>query len=250
MKIRATVVLSAGLLTTVSAACAQTAEKVDTAKQGAACVVPHDSSALLKLMHCCTRDLSSSNGCKEYDPVNQYVIIKDDDAEKPQAYLLIPSVKVTGIEDKQIFRAPYVNLWANAWDQSQRYPGWESRRIGMAINSVHARTQNQLHVHISCIDAQVAETLDDKVKGDGPYTLSLGSKKNSYTVTMRNDLTDKESPFWVAREMERGEAMANKSVAVVKSKEAGRYFILTTVYKDGKGGNAEELLDQRCGSAP
>ena len=40
--------------------------------------------------------------------------------------------------------------------------------------------------------------------------------------------------------------MANKSVAVVKSKDAGRYFVLTTVYKDGKGGSAEELLDQRC----
>jgi CDP-diacylglycerol pyrophosphatase len=233
---------------------AQTANidaKADS-KQTVACVVPHGRDALLKLMQCCSRDLKSDRDCREYDAVNRYVIIKDDAPTKPQAYLLIPSIKVTGIDDKRIFAAPYVNLWANAWDQSERYPGWGERRIGMAINSAHARTQDQLHVHISCIDPKVAQVLDDHAKepdGIKPYTVQLPPANNNYDVTVVNDLTDGESPFWVAKKAAKtGERMADKSVAVVKAKEPGRYYILTTVYKDGKGGAAEELLDQTCGT--
>jgi CDP-diacylglycerol pyrophosphatase len=248
MKLATIVMWSAGLLVAVGSLPAQTAAP----KQSAACVVPKDRDALLKLMQCCKRDLKSNEGCKEYDPVNRYVIIKDDAPTKPQAYLLIPSVKITGIDDRHIFAAPYVNLWANAWDQSERFPGWGDRRIGLAINSAHSRTQDQLHVHMSCIDAKVARILDERSKdGDGAkaYEVQLPPSNNTYTVTTMNDLTDRESPFWIARGVERREPMANKSVAVVKSKESGRYFVLTTVYRGGKSGAAEELLDETCAVA-
>jgi len=219
----------------------QTAKTTSTAsKQAASCVVPRGRDALLKLMQCCVRDIKSDGDCREYDAVNRYVIIKDNAPTKPEAYLLIPTMTVTGIDDVQVFAAAYVNLWANAWDQSERYPGWGGRRIGMAINSAHARTQDQLHVHISCIDAKVAQHL-----------VQLPPANNNYDVATVNDLTDGESPFWVAKKAAgTGERMADKSVAVVKAKEPGRYYVLTTMYKDGKGGAAEELLDQRCASAP
>jgi CDP-diacylglycerol pyrophosphatase len=246
MKLKKIVLCSAGMLMAALASSAQTASSA--AKEGAACVVPKGRDALLKLMQCCTRDLKSNEDCREYDAVNRYVIIHDNAPTKPEAYLLIPTAKVTGIDDRQIFKAPYLNLWANAWDQSERYPGWGDRRIALAINSAHSRTQDQLHVHISCIDARVARVLDEK-QSDAPYTVQLPPANNTYTVTVRNDLTDKESPFWIARDVSPGEAMGDKSVAVVKSKDAGRYLILTTMYKDGKGGSAEELLDERCGGA-
>lgn len=251
MNLRTMAMCCAGMLAVALPLPAQTTGKA-MGKKGTTCALPKGRDVLWKLTQCCTRDLTSNKGCKEYDPVNRYVIIKDNAVTKPQAYLLIPTEKVTGIDDKRIFKAPYVNLWANAWDRSERYPGWADRRIGLAINSAHSRTQDQLHVHISCIDARVARTLDERESqegGDATYTLQLPPANNTYTVTMRNDLTDKESPFWIAREIDRGEAMGNKSVAVVKSKEAGRYFVLTTFYKDGKGGSAEELLDQRCGGS-
>ena len=232
----------------------QTAETTSTAsKQAASCVVPRGRDALLKLMQCCVRDIKSDGDCREYDAVNRYVIIKDNAPTKPEAYLLIPTMTVTEIDDEQVFAAAYVNLWANAWDQSEQYPGWGGRRIGMAINSAHARTQDQLHVHISCIDAKVAQILDEKAKeSEGrPYTVQLPPANNSYDVATVNDLTDGESPFWVAKKAAgTGERMADKSVAVVKAKEPGRYYVLTTMYKDGKGGAAEELLDQRCANAP
>jgi CDP-diacylglycerol pyrophosphatase len=250
MKLARTAVWSASLMVAVSPLTAQTAAKADVPKQGAACVLTKGRNVLLQLMQCCARDLKSNQDCREYDPVNRYVIIHDNAPTKSQAYLLVPSEKVTGIDDKQIFEAPYVNLWANAWDQSERYPGWGDRRIGMAINSAHSRTQDQLHVHISCIDARVAKILDERATADAkPYEVKLPPANNTYTVTVRNDLTDKESPFWIARDIVPGEAMGDKSVAVVKSKEPGRYFVLTTSYKGGKGGSAEELLDERCGGA-
>jgi len=241
-------VWSVGLLVAVCPLLAQTA---GASKQGAACVLPKGRDVLLKLMQCCMRDLTSNEGCREYDPVNRYVIIKDNAPTKPQAYLLIPTVKITGIDDRHIFAPPYVNLWANAWDQSERYPGWGDRRIGLAINSAHSRTQDQLHVHISCIDARVARILDERqVADEKPYEMQLPPANNTYMVTVRNDLTDRESPFWIARDIAPREAMGDKSVAVVKSKAAGRYFVLTTSYKGGKGGSAEELLDERCANTP
>ncbi|RZU39810.1 CDP-diacylglycerol diphosphatase [Edaphobacter modestus] len=229
---------------------AQTAAKLETSKQPAACVLPKGRDVLLKLMQCCTRDLASDRDCREYDPVNKYVIIKDNAPSKPAAFLLIPSEKVRGIDDKRIFKTPYLNLWANAWDQSERYPGWGDHRIGMAINSAHARTQDQLHVHISCIDAKVAEILDRHEKNAKPHTVQLPPANNTYNVTTVNDLTDGQSPFQIARQIPDMGKMADKSVAVVKSKEPGRYYVLTTAYKDSKGGAAEELLDQRCGVNP
>ena len=225
---------------------ATTAECQTAAKQGMACVLPKGRDVLLKLMQCCKRDLRNNEDCKEYDTVNRYVIIHDNAPTKAEAYLLIPTVKITGIDDRRIFKAPYLNLWVNAWDMSARYPGWNGRRIGLAINSAHARTQDQLHVHISCINADVARVLDEKTQGSGQYTAPLGPKGNLYTVTERNDLTDGESPFRIAQEIDRGMAMGDKSVAVVKSKDGKWYLILTSVYRDGKGGNAEELLDERC----
>jgi CDP-diacylglycerol pyrophosphatase len=251
MKLARVAVWSAGLLVVVSPLAAQSAAKADASKQGAAGVLSKGRNVLLLLMQCCARDLKSNEDCREYDAVNRYVIIHDNAPTKTQAYLLVPTEKITGIDDKVIFKAPYVNLWANAWDQSERYPGWGDRRIGLAINSAHSRTQDQLHVHISCIDARVARILDEREKdSDGKaYEVQLPPANNTYTVTVRNDLTDKESPFWIAQEIEPGETMGDKSVAVVKSKEAGRYFVLTTSYKGGKGGSAEELLDERCSAA-
>src|SRR5215471_2469778 len=119
---------SASLLVAVSPLTAQTDVKANASKQGTACVLPKGRDVLLKLMQCCTRNLKSNEDCREYDAVNRYVIIHDNGPTKPQAYLLIPTVKMTGIDDKQIFKAPYLNLWANAWDQSERYPGWGDRR--------------------------------------------------------------------------------------------------------------------------
>lgn len=227
---------------------AQTATTLETSKQPEACVLPKGRNVLLKLMQCCTKDLASDRDCREYDPVHKYVIIKDNAATKPEAYLMIPAEKVTGIDDKRIFLTPYLNLWANAWDQSEKFPGWGDRRIGMAINSAHARTQDQLHVHISCIDPKVAEILDGHEKDARPYTVQLPPASNTYNVTTVNDLTDGQSPFEIARQITDMGEMPDKSVAVVKSKEPGRYYVLTTAYKNGKGGSAEELLDQSCKS--
>ena len=118
MRLAMVAVWSAGLLVVVSPLAAQSAAKAGGEKRGAACVLPKGRDLLLRLMECCARDLKSNEDCREYDAVNRYVIIHDNAPTKPEAYLLVPSVKVTGIDDKQIFKAPYVNLWANAWDQS------------------------------------------------------------------------------------------------------------------------------------
>lgn len=243
-------IISLGLLCTFQALLfAQTGTAPAGSNQPVeACKLPKGRDVLLKLMDCCKRSLASDKGCREYDAKNRYVIIKDNAATKPEAYLIIPTEKITGIEDRHIFKAPYLNIWANGWDQSDRNPGWGDRRIGLAINSAHARTQDQLHIHISCINPAVAQTLDSReTEKASSYSVQLPPSNNTYTVTTLNDLTDNESPFAVAQKIPGVKGhMGDQSVAVVKSKEPGRYYVLVNAYKDGKGGSAEELLDQTC----
>jgi CDP-diacylglycerol pyrophosphatase len=243
------ILLSAAAITLSLVSHAQTSKPASP--QASACHLSRGRNVLWELAQCCSSNLASDQDCREYNAANNYVIIKDNALTKPEAFLLIPSQKVTGIEDKRIFLPPFLNLWANAWDQSERYPGWGDRRIGMAINSAHARTQDQLHVHISCINPRVAQILDEKAAQatEGkplPYSIQLPPANNTYAVSTVDDLTDGESPFQIASQVSGMGDMANKSIAVVKSKLPGRYFVLTTAYQNGKGGAAEELLDQRC----
>ena len=63
---------------------------------------------------------------------------------------MIPVKSVTGVEDDRIFSSALVNLWEDAWFWSRKYPGQPESRTGLAINSKKGRSQNQLHIHISC----------------------------------------------------------------------------------------------------
>jgi CDP-diacylglycerol pyrophosphatase len=55
------------------------------------------------------------------------------------AYLLMPSIKVTGIEDPLVSKAPVVEFWDYAWSQSRKFPGKQAASTALAINSVHGR---------------------------------------------------------------------------------------------------------------
>ncbi|MBV8409963.1 MAG: CDP-diacylglycerol diphosphatase [Alphaproteobacteria bacterium] len=219
--------------------------------QAQACLaLPKPPDTLLKLAECCAARLDSNPGCRLYDQANQYVIIKDNARDKPRAYLIVPTVKVTGIEDPLVLSRPVVDFWQYGWARSATYPGRPASDTALAINSADGRTQNQLHIHISCVRHDVKDILLGSKISSYPgraITLRLPPQQHIYQVVRADGLGGSLSPFVLIHDSPAGRTnMANQSIAVVGSSRAGEYFVLSTTYAADNPAFAEELLDQSC----
>jgi len=79
-------------------------------------------------------------------------------------FLLIATAKITGIEDPAILAPDAANYFARAWTERGRVEDILGRSlpreaVSLAINSAPARSQNQLHIHIDCLNADVRALL-------------------------------------------------------------------------------------------
>lgn len=223
----------------------------------AACTLANPPNTLWSLAQCCATDLKSNPSCLYDDKTNTFVIVKDNNPKKTIAYLIIPSTtKVTGIEDKQIFSKPFVNFWDDGWKELKYVLKKPTGRFtGLAINSENGRDQNQLHIHISCVSPQVAQTLasNDTNIGTDPKKpwkqLVLGTHNNKYEALKVKLLTDTNSPFNLITDIPGAvNHMKDQSIAVVELKTPDEYYVLNTYYDpvSKNPGTAEELLDQNC----
>jgi CDP-diacylglycerol pyrophosphatase len=219
--------------------------------QAQACLaLPKPPDTLLKLAECCAARLDSNPGCRLYDQSNQYVIIKDNARDKPQAYLIVPTIKVTGIEDPLVLSRPVVDFWQYGWARSATYPGRPPSDTALAINSADGRSQNQLHIHIACVRRDVKDIV---LAGNVPsypgraITVRLPPQQHVYRVVRVDGLGASLSPFLLIHDTAAGRMnMANQSIAVVGSSRAGEYYLLSTSYSADNPAFAEELLDQSC----
>ncbi|HEY2540184.1 MAG TPA: CDP-diacylglycerol diphosphatase [Stellaceae bacterium] len=223
------------------------------AYDGASCFVAPRPNSLWSLAQCCAKNLQSNAECRSYDAADKYIILKDNSRLKPAAYLIIPTIRVTGIEDKQIFLPPVVDFWTYGWQQARLLVKRPAADIGLAINSARRRTQNQLHIHIACVLPAVARTLADNSDriGAEPATaaaLVLAPAQHSYRVIkVSAGLGGADSPFNLVAAMPgAGGDMGSQSIAVVGSTTPGAYYVLDISDHGSSPGVAEELLDQTC----
>jgi CDP-diacylglycerol pyrophosphatase len=80
-------------------------------------------------------------------------------------FLLIPTRTLSGIESPELLAAGTPNYFDAAWTaraELERTVGHALRReaIGMAVNSQHARSQDQLHIHVECLEPRVRAALE------------------------------------------------------------------------------------------
>lgn len=106
--------------------------------------------------------------CAQVDEQAGFVVLKDRNG--PLQYLLMPSGKITGIESPQVLRPDSANFFALAWQArhfmaDKRGKPIDDANISLAINSEYGRTQNQLHIHISCLQP-VVKTRLAQLEGD------------------------------------------------------------------------------------
>lgn len=71
-------------------------------------------------------------------------------------YLLMPTIEITGIEDRRLLAPGVVNYFARAWADRSFVEGrlgqdLPREDIGVSVNSLYGRSQDLLHLHVDCL---------------------------------------------------------------------------------------------------
>jgi CDP-diacylglycerol pyrophosphatase len=171
-------------------------------------------------------------------------------------FLLVPTRRLEGIENPLVGTSALPNYWRAAW--SARNLVSESARkelprdaIGMAINAANARTQDQLHIHIDCVRADVREALLAQEKKITTQWADLKLLGHTFRARRIDGAEPEPDPFALlandARESR--QPMGDETLAVIgvefpKGKDG---FILLSDHSATPGrAHAENLLDHAC----
>ena len=197
--------------------------------------------------------------CATVNRAGGYAALKD--IKGATQFLLIPTARVTGIEDPAILAPDAPNYWQAAWEatnlvQAAANQALSRDELSLAINSVHGRSQNQLHIHIDCIRTDVRDTLREHAAEIGgtwaPFSVPLSG--HPYEA-MRVETLDRPgaTPFQLLADRLPGARadMGDETLIAVGSMSsdgdpgfyllAGRADLAT-----GNRGEAEELQDHSC----
>jgi CDP-diacylglycerol pyrophosphatase len=113
-----------------------------------------------------------------------WAVVKD--TEEPTHILLVPTRRVSGIESPMLLQPNAPNYWRDAWKARRYFERLVGRPVpagdfALVINSRYGRTQDQLHIHIDCIQPQEAEALREAVADVGaawaPLDVSLDGQR-------------------------------------------------------------------------
>ena len=131
-------------------------------------------NALWEIVHGqCVPDMQQHGDpkpCAEVDLTNGtgrgFAVLRD--IRGASQFLLIPTDAVDGIESPALLGPDAANYFDDAWTArsfAEKALGRTMPRdtLSLAINSKYGRTQNQLHIHIDCIAADVRDIL----RGEG-----------------------------------------------------------------------------------
>jgi CDP-diacylglycerol pyrophosphatase len=183
-----------------------------------------------------------------------YVVFKDH--KGPLQYLLMPATKITGIEDDQILRPEAVNYFYEAW-KARAYLIAKYKKtipdeeISLAINSERGRSQNQLHIHISCLRSDVKKVIEEKeAKLSDKWELFPGGILNHhyYARKIKKDQLQIKNPFVLLYNdfPDAKKTMGDFGMAVVAVKND--LILLADRFDLGANdkGWAEEIQDHNC----
>jgi CDP-diacylglycerol pyrophosphatase len=227
-------------------------------------ITPPHSNALWRVVHgLCMTDMMLSGApapCLEVSRRGGYAVLRNPQADTE--VVLVPTVQVVGIESPDLEASGAPNYWQAAWDARRWFEERAGRAvpradIGMAVNSVFGRSQDQLHIHIDCVSPDVKAALAAHADEIGEVWAPLGFNLAGRTYRARR-LNGEEfgtrDPFKLLAtgDPEAGADMGRQTLAVVGTTLAdGRPgFVLlaaTGGTPENPDGASESLLDHSCG---
>ncbi|ACY86205.1 CDP-diacylglycerol pyrophosphatase [Edwardsiella piscicida] len=192
--------------------------------------------------------------CAYLDRRQGYALLKD--RRGALQYLLLPTVRSSGIDDPHLLNPTTPNYMALAWYSrpllSQRYgqPIADSR-LSLTINSRAGRTQDQLHIHLSCTRQAVVSQLWKIYPTLGTQWQAVSNGINGHPYWARrlsNETLARESPFILLSRLSGARAnMAAYGLALLPAPD-GQLILLATRRALWRGSLAsiEEIQDHRC----
>jgi CDP-diacylglycerol pyrophosphatase len=192
------------------------------------------------------------------DGVNKgYAVLKD--IVGASQFLLIPTERLSGIEDPAVLADGATNYWEAAWQarsyaEDRLHASLPRDGIALAINSADGRTQNQFHIHIDCIrpDVRAALAADlDKIGTTwAPFPTALAGH-DYRAIRITQDTLKGVNPFRVLKDSNPAMNMAMQTLALVGETfpDGSNGFVLLDDHVDlpaGDRASAEELEDHSC----
>jgi CDP-diacylglycerol pyrophosphatase len=164
-------------------------------------------------------------------------------------FLLIPTPTISGIESPALEAPGAPSYFQAAWRAHERLDGVigrpvPARLVGLAVNPLHARGQDQLHIHIECLRPDVYETLTRQAAHFSPSWSPLPLGGASYWVRSISANLDADEPFRLlaSQPPEAGRSMRDYTLVVTGSPTANRGFLMLA----SSGAAGELLLDSTC----
>ncbi len=188
-----------------------------------------------------------------------YAVFKDRRGQTQ--FLLIPTARITGIESPALLEPDAPNYFAAAWRARSYVDGRAGRTLpredlSLAVNSTFARSQDQLHIHIDCVRADVRDTLRQHAAQIGerwaPFAPPLAGHRYLATRVSGEQL-GQANPFKLLADGVPGakEDMGRHTLvvtgAIFADGEPG--FIILDDHADraaGDWGSGERLQDHHC----
>jgi CDP-diacylglycerol pyrophosphatase len=166
-------------------------------------------------------------------------------------FLLIPTRVISGIESPALLEPSAPNYFSAAWQARDRIAAAMGRpvprsAVGLAVNPLHARSQDQLHIHIECLSPDVARAISraaERISGTWSPVTIRGSSYSAVRI-LGEDL-DGANPFRILadRMPQPNRAMADFTLVIAGMQfDSGPGFILLA----GTGPAGELLLDSTC----
>jgi CDP-diacylglycerol pyrophosphatase len=197
--------------------------------------------------------------CLKVDLDQQYVVFKD--RRGPYHDLIMPTGRVTGIESPLLQEPGARSFFADAWNERGRLAQAfgrpiDDRFLSFAINSKYGRSQDQLHIHVSCLKPDVYRLLAAEQRDIGPDWRPLAQRIDGHVYLARrlgsDDLVS-ENPFRILDAYARGQddSIAKFGLAVVKLQDGGMALLANRldVFMGFNRGSAEEIQDFTCAVA-
>jgi CDP-diacylglycerol pyrophosphatase len=196
--------------------------------------------------------------CALVDAADGYAVLKDLVGERQ--FLLIPTLQISGIESPILLDPEAKDYFADAWHA--RYlieeragrslpPEW----VSLAVNSMVARSQNQLHIHIDCLRADVHQSLVQHAASIGPawapFAVPLaGAPYSAIKISDLNGI----NVFQLLADSLPGarEDMSRRTLVVVGSPSGSGFVVLAgqADAAEGDEGSGEDLQDHALCAAP
>jgi CDP-diacylglycerol pyrophosphatase len=179
-------------------------------------------------------------------------------------FLLVPTTQISGIESPIVRGPNAANYFANAWEartyiNEALHQTLPRDDVGLAINSAVSRSQDQLHIHFTCIGIDVSAALhrnEERIRSQWePLNVSLFG--HYYTAMwVAGEHLSPHNPFRLLAERlpNTMRDLGNRTLVVVglTRKDGTKGFVILTDHVDKKSSdlaNGEDLLDRGCGIA-